>query len=105
MAARPTRGSQEGYPSSSPPSVDTNHLDPFSSQAHGASSSQQRYYDNDSEDYNRRDTYASDGSAGPLNEQGYYDQNAPYDPYRTKAKFSLSRLFLISLRSSTRYRF
>ncbi|KAE9406540.1 1,3-beta-glucan synthase [Gymnopus androsaceus JB14] len=81
MAARPTRGSQEGYPSSSPPSVDTNHLDPFSSQAHGASSSQQRYYDNDSEDYNRRDTYASDGSAGPLNEQGYYDQNAPYDPY------------------------
>ncbi|KAJ3806848.1 1,3-beta-glucan synthase [Lentinula aff. lateritia] len=79
MPARPGRGSQEGYHSSSPPSVDAHHLDPFSS-TQGAHS-QQRYYDNESVDDNRRDTYTSDGSGGPLHEQAYYDQNTPYDPY------------------------
>ncbi|KAJ3771798.1 1,3-beta-glucan synthase [Lentinula raphanica] len=80
MPPRTARGSQEGYPSSSPPSVDAHHLDPFSPPPQGTHS-QQRYYDNDSVDYNRRDTYTSDGSGGPLNEPGYYDQGTPYDPY------------------------
>jgi 1,3-beta-glucan synthase len=99
MAARAARGSQEGYPSS-PPSVDAQHLDPFS---HGPSSQQHRYYDNESEDYNRRDTYASDGSVGHLNEQSYYDQNASYDPYRTNSKFPAFSPLSHLPHSSTRY--
>ncbi|KAF9078383.1 1,3-beta-glucan synthase [Rhodocollybia butyracea] len=80
MSARPARASQEGYPSSSTPSVEAHHIDPFSP---SLPAQQHRYYDNESaEDHNnKRDTFASDGSAGPLTEQGYYDQNAPYDPY------------------------
>ncbi|KAG6884155.1 1,3-beta-D-glucan synthase [Termitomyces sp. T159_Od127] len=69
--------SQDGYPSSSPPSTDNQH-DPFSN-----SNSQRRYYDNESDnvDYGRRDTYASDSSNPGLNEQNFYDQNGTYDPY------------------------
>ncbi|KAJ8082249.1 1,3-beta-D-glucan synthase [Marasmius tenuissimus] len=66
MPARPAPGSQEGYGSSSPPSVDPHHNDPFSPQA------QASQFDG----YYRRDTYASD-----TNQDQYYDQNAPYDPY------------------------
>ncbi|KAG7451544.1 1,3-beta-glucan synthase [Guyanagaster necrorhizus] len=69
MSGRPGHNSQEGYPSSSPSSVDAHQNDPFSPP-------QRRYYDNDSEDYGRRDTYASDTS-----NTGFYDQNGAYDPY------------------------
>ncbi|KAK0469300.1 1,3-beta-glucan synthase [Desarmillaria tabescens] len=69
MSGRPGHNSQEGYPSSSPSSLDAHQNDPFSPP-------QRRYYDNDSEDYGRRDTYASDNS-----NTGFYDQNGAYDPY------------------------
>lgn len=70
MSGRPGHNSQEGYPSSSPSSLDAHQNDPFSPPP------QRRYYDNDSEDYGRRDTYASDNS-----NTGFYDQNGAYDPY------------------------
>lgn len=76
MPARPGPTSQEGYPSSSPPSTDT-HNDPFNSQG-------RRYYDNESDnaDFGRRDTYASDSSNPGLHDPNFYDQNGNYDPYR-----------------------
>ncbi len=76
MSGRPGHNSQEGYPSSSPSSLDAHQNDPFSPP-------QRRYYDNDSEDYGRRDTYASDNS-----NTGFYDQNGAYDPYRAFTTFS-----------------
>ncbi|EEB92874.1 hypothetical protein MPER_08553 [Moniliophthora perniciosa FA553] len=75
MPARPAPGSQEGYPSSSsPPSVDTHHNDPFSPPPQAAQ------YDSY---YGRRDNYAPDapGHNNYQHDQQYYDQNAPYDPY------------------------
>ncbi|KIY71346.1 glycosyltransferase family 48 protein [Cylindrobasidium torrendii FP15055 ss-10] len=69
MSRRPGH-SQEGYPSSSPPSTDAHQTDPFTAPP-------RRYYDNDPEDYaNNRDTYASDNSG-----TGFYDHNGAYDPY------------------------
>ncbi|EPQ51775.1 1,3-beta-glucan synthase [Gloeophyllum trabeum ATCC 11539] len=63
------------YPGSSPPS---DPHDPFAS-------SNQRYYDNDSDQadpYRRRDTYASDSSDAALNEDDrYYDNNGNYGRY------------------------
>lgn len=76
MPARPGPASQEGYPSSSPPSADAHSNDPFTS-AQG-----RRYYDNESDniDFGRREgyreTYASDGSNLGIND---YDQNGTYD--------------------------
>ncbi|ESK92280.1 1,3-beta-glucansynthase [Moniliophthora roreri MCA 2997] len=75
MPARPAPGSQEGYPSSSsPPSVDAHHNDPFSPPPQAAQ------YDSY---YGRRDNYAPDtpGQNNYQHDQQYYDQNAPYDPY------------------------
>lgn len=94
MSGRPGHNSQEGYPSSSPSSLDAHQNDPFSPP-------QRRYYDNDSEDYGRRDTYASDNS-----NTGFYDQNGAYDPYRAFTMFSLSstKLTCLLANSPTRHR-
>ena len=75
MPARPAPGSQEGYPSSSsPPSVDAHHNDPFSPPPQAAQ------FDSY---YGRRDAYPADatGHHNLHHDQQYYDQNAPYDPY------------------------
>lgn len=81
MPARPgPPNSQEGYPSSSPSTVDAHSTDPFTTR---------RYYDNDSDhvefggrrDY--RETYASDTSIPAAND---YDTNGNYD-YRQSPIF------------------
>ncbi|KDQ56816.1 glycosyltransferase family 48 protein [Jaapia argillacea MUCL 33604] len=64
------------FPSSSPPTADSH--EPFAS-------TNQRYYDNDSDQgvyRDRRDTYASDSSDVALNEDDrYYEQNGAYGRY------------------------